>query len=207
MELAARVDLLVHLMYEPLFNRLRTNETLGYSVDCSARNTNGVMGFCISVTSATATPLYIERRATAFVQRFLRTLGRMRRAAFATNVEAAAANKLLDDHNLAEEMQRGLVEIESRQYCWDRAEQEAAAIRAVSLAELCAWAKENLLGAARHALSVHSHEGSIAQPENQPMAEGGVAVNDAAAFKANLPIFRRADRPMPPLDATAASGI
>lgn len=50
--------------YEPLFNRLRTKETLGYTVDCSTRCTNGLMGFCICVVSASATPLHIEYAAS-----------------------------------------------------------------------------------------------------------------------------------------------
>ena len=159
--------------YEPLFNRLRTKETLGYTVDCSTRCTNGLMGFCICVVSASATPLHIEyaaskgrrapshpslpaaclcrcliclcasplppchalaaaasmplppslpppplppsvppplshplppgrlmfafwsrRRAMRFLRSFLPSIGRMRKATFLLNVEAAVANKL-----------------------------------------------------------------------------------------------------------------
>ena len=198
--LAAKVDLLVHLMYEPLFNRLRTKEQLGYSVSCSTRCTYGVMGFVIAVTSATHTPRHIEARVEAFLaRRFLPFLSRMSKQTFLTNVEACAANKLREDHNLAEEMQRSLAEIESRQYCWDRAEREAAALRAVTQAELCSWAKHSLLGEGRRALSIYSHEGSVGNPGEQPMAAGATAVG--AGFKAKLQLYRRPDQPLPPVEA------
>jgi insulysin len=202
-ELAARIDLLCHLMYEPLFNRLRTNETLGYSVDCSARCTHGVMGFVIAVTSATHKPTHIEGRAMAFLGRFLPVLGRMPRATYASNVEAAAANKLRDDHNLADEVQRALSEIESRQYAWDRAEREADAMRTVSQPDLCAWARRMLLGDGKRMLSIHSHEGSIAQPEEQPLPNGATAVAAPAAFKKPLQVHRRVDKPLPALATIA----
>ena len=36
---AARLNLLEHFMFEPLFNELRTKQQLGYTASCSARNT------------------------------------------------------------------------------------------------------------------------------------------------------------------------
>ena len=202
-DLAAKVDLLCHLMYEPLFNQLRTKETLGYSVDCSARCTHGVMGVVIAVTSATHTPAHIEGRVEAFLGRFLPSLGRMRRAAYTANVEAAVANKLRDDHNLGDEVQRALGEIEGRQYTWDRAEREAEAMRAVSQADLCAWARRVLLGDGRRMLSIHSHEGSVDKPEAQPLPGGATAVVTPAAFKEPLKVHRRLDNPLPALAIVA----
>ena len=132
-------------------------------------------------------------------RRFLPFLSRMSKQTFLTNVEACAANKLREDHNLAEEMQRSLAEIESRQYCWDRAERETAALRAVTQAELCSWAKHSLLGEGRRALSIYSHEGSVGNPDEQPMAAGATAVG--AGFKAKLQLYRRPDQPLPPVEA------
>lgn len=48
------VDLLESLMCEPLFNELRTKQQLGYTVDCSARNTHGLLGFMIRSCSKVA---------------------------------------------------------------------------------------------------------------------------------------------------------
>ena len=46
------IDLLSHLMNEPLYNQLRTKEQFGYRVHCSPRWSAGVMGIKFSVTTA-----------------------------------------------------------------------------------------------------------------------------------------------------------
>ena len=113
--LAAKVELLVHLMWEPIFNRLRTKEQLGYSVGCSVRNTHGVLGFAIEVTTGQASPAHVEARAMRFLRRFLPSIGRMRPATYAANVAACVSSMLRDDHSLADESDRLLAEIASRQ--------------------------------------------------------------------------------------------
>ena len=70
-EESARLSLLEHLMWEPLFNQLRTKQQLGYSVGCSARNTAGVLGFMIGVVSARFEPATVEERVGAFVKSWI----------------------------------------------------------------------------------------------------------------------------------------
>ena len=47
------IDMLVHLMNEPLYNQLRTKEQFGYRVSCDSRWTVGVMGLKFVVVTAT----------------------------------------------------------------------------------------------------------------------------------------------------------
>lgn len=47
------IDMLVHLMAEPLYNQLRTKEQFGYRVSCDSRWTVGVMGMKFVVVTAT----------------------------------------------------------------------------------------------------------------------------------------------------------
>ena len=117
-----------------------------------------------------------------------------------TTLTALTPISVRDDHNLSEEVQRYLSEIESRQYMFDRAEREAAELSALTQAELCGWAKSMLLGDGRRALCVHSHEGAISKPHEQPMPEGATRlVEGVAEFKRGLSIYRRPDLPMPKL--------
>jgi len=46
------VDLLEHVLYEPLFDQLRTKEQFGYQVSCGARWTAGIIGMSFRVVSA-----------------------------------------------------------------------------------------------------------------------------------------------------------
>ena len=125
----------------------------------------------------------------------------MGHAAFSANLAAAVANTLRDDHNLAEEVQRVVEEIASRQYVWDRAEQQAAAMRDIEQSEFCGWAKRTLLGEGRRSLSVHAHEGAMAQEQaaSQPTPDGAVDVphEGAGRFRAGLQVYRQVERPMP----------
>jgi nardilysin len=47
------IDMLIHLMAEPLYNQLRTKEQFGYRVSCDSRWTVGVMGMKFVVVTAT----------------------------------------------------------------------------------------------------------------------------------------------------------
>ena len=199
--LCARMELLVHLMWEPIFNRLRTKEQLGYAVDCSTRNTHGVLGFAISVTTASATPKHVETRAMRFLRTWVPTIGKMRPSEYAANVAACVSYLLRDDRNAAEESDRNLAEIESRQYVWDRAEREASAMRAISQAELAAWAKDVLLREDARGLSIHAHEGSVDKPAEQPMPDGATAIDEPDGWKAPLAVVRQRDRALPSVDS------
>jgi len=64
----ATLDLLGRLIGEPAFDVLRTKEQLGYSVNAGVRRTCGVLGFCVTVLSAKASPLAVEARIEAFLQ-------------------------------------------------------------------------------------------------------------------------------------------
>lgn len=84
-----------------------------YTVGCSHRNTAGVVGFTIYVTSASASPVKIEERAARFLRKYLKSLARMSAATYAANVSSAVANTLRDDHSLQEEAQKDLSEIQA----------------------------------------------------------------------------------------------
>lgn len=78
----------------------------GYSVECGARSTRGVLGFAVTVTSAHASPVQCEQRAHRFVHRFVKRLRKMRSATFNSHVTAAVASLLVDDHSIGEEGMR-----------------------------------------------------------------------------------------------------
>jgi nardilysin len=47
------IDLLTHMMYEPLYDQIRTKDQFGYIVSCDSRWTNGVMGMHFRVITST----------------------------------------------------------------------------------------------------------------------------------------------------------
>ena len=48
-------DLLAHIMSEPLFDQVRTKDQFGYQVSVGAKWTNGVMGMCFKIVTASKT--------------------------------------------------------------------------------------------------------------------------------------------------------
>lgn len=214
--IASRLALLEHLMFEPLFDELRTKQQLGYSVGCSARCTLQVLGFVISVVSATASPADIEARIDAFVAGYLATLEAMSDAAWERNVEAAIANKLQDTHSIAEDAARAIGEIETRQYLFDRNELEASTMRSLTKGDFAKWTRRVLAGAETRRLTirVHSQKGvqegvQEATPfrgtlEETPLPVGARRIDGATQFKAKLQTRAPPARPRPPVDASGA---
>ena len=202
-------------MCEPLVDALRTKQQLGYAVGLSSRSTQGVLGLMISVVSATHTPADVERRAAGFVAAHLDSLEKMPRDEYDSNMSAAVANRLLADKSIDDECQRFWFEIEARQHRFARAEEEAAAMRATSQAELVKWAKTALLSvdARRLAVIVRPQPPSAApnavEGDNAAAAASGggredEVVVDPKAFAARLPLHLRDERPLPEVAAEVA---
>mmetsp|Transcript_13710 Transcript_13710/g.34915 ORF Transcript_13710/g.34915 Transcript_13710/m.34915 type:complete len:1093 (-) Transcript_13710:73-3351(-) len=208
-KVAASVSLLEHLMYEPLFDQLRTKQQLGYTVGCSTRSTHGQLGFVIRIVSATHSASACEVAALTFIEGYIQELEAMEAAAFAANVESAVSNKLAEDHSATEEASRFFAEVENRQFVFDRVEQEAAQMRAVPQATLAAWVRETICagGAGCRRLSVFVHPGKEAaaaaggatlQLESLP-ASAVPITEDGDEFKAGLQPCPFPLQPLPPL--------
>jgi len=200
-KLNALMSLLEHVMYEPLFDALRTKQQLGYSVYVSARNTNQMLGLLIGVVSATATPAAIEEAVAAFLSTFVESLDSMAPEAYARNVAACATNRMVDDHNMQEEATRYFAEIEAGLYEFGRAEAEATEIHLVTQAELAQWARDTLLpgtcGTSRgKRLSVHVYKGALAVA---PPPEGATPIDDPTAHRAALASHKPARALLPPV--------
>jgi secreted Zn-dependent insulinase-like peptidase len=60
----------VQVLYEPVYDTLRTKQQLGYTVSSGARLTHGVCGFCVVVVSAAVGAAEVEARIEAFLQDF-----------------------------------------------------------------------------------------------------------------------------------------
>jgi len=63
-------------MKEPLSNRLRTQEQLGYDVSCDLIDVNGILGYCITVcTQANKyTTEHVDQRIEEFLKSFNKIL-------------------------------------------------------------------------------------------------------------------------------------
>lgn len=74
LKLRVLTDLADQIIYEPLYDSLRTKQQLGYTVSSGARLTHGVSGFCVVVVSAAFEAAEVEHRIERFMAEFQQTL-------------------------------------------------------------------------------------------------------------------------------------
>ncbi|WIA17248.1 hypothetical protein OEZ85_014121 [Tetradesmus obliquus] len=136
LRLRVLTDLMDQVLYEPVYDTLRTKQQLGYSVSSGARLTHGVCGFCVVVVSPAFSAAEVEGRIEAFLQDFAGTLQAMPQEEFGRHKAALASNKLQKDTALAQEADRAWEQVFNARYEFICKEQEAALLQSITLAEL-----------------------------------------------------------------------
>ncbi|XP_072762300.1 nardilysin [Anoplolepis gracilipes] len=157
-ELSVLIDLLIMIMEEPLFNRLRTKEQLGYDVSCLHQNTYGILGYSVTVQTQADkyTTEHVDQRIEDFLKSFNKILEDLSEEDLDYVKEALRKEKQCADIDLNEEVVRNWEEITSWQYIFDRLEREVLAIKDVKLDDLREWtARHTLNGSNFRKLSVH----------------------------------------------------
>mmetsp|Transcript_13202 Transcript_13202/g.17204 ORF Transcript_13202/g.17204 Transcript_13202/m.17204 type:complete len:283 (+) Transcript_13202:2-850(+) len=99
-------DLIEHIMEEPLYDELRTNQQLGYHVSCSTRWNENIVGFLVKVVSATHSPDSIWECIRLFLKSFFETSIKSLkkdREKYREHIETLAELKLADSVNMDEE--------------------------------------------------------------------------------------------------------
>lgn len=145
-------------MEEPLFNQLRTKEQLGYDVCCIYRNTNGILGYSVTVNTQADkhTTDYVDERIEKFLKAFIQILDETTEEALDSVKEALMKMKQCADIHLKEEVWRNWAEIMTKEYMFNRIEREVLAIKSIKIDELREWAaKHTLNGSNFRKLSLH----------------------------------------------------
>jgi nardilysin len=119
-ELSAITDVLSDLMSEPFFDCLRTEEQLGYSVQCGARYTNGSIGLEFLIQSSSETPANMVKRVEAFIEAFYRSeVEPMDDAEFDDQITALVESLLEPPTSLARESRDLWSEVTENRLLWD----------------------------------------------------------------------------------------
>ncbi|KAK9834702.1 hypothetical protein WJX74_008107 [Apatococcus lobatus] len=152
----AMMQLLVHIGRPQSFNTLRTQEQLGYLVFLQTYTTLSVRSIAFIIQSTAFSAAHIESRVQAFIHQFSDHLGSMSSEEFTNQVEELAKAKLETPKTLRQLAGWEWSEIDEGCLCFDRRQQEAAAVRQTSLPVLQTFLKEVLLAVEeRRQLSVH----------------------------------------------------
>eukprot|EP00746_Dinoflagellata_sp_MGD_P012346 gnl/MRDRNA2_/MRDRNA2_126298_c0_seq1.p1 gnl/MRDRNA2_/MRDRNA2_126298_c0~~gnl/MRDRNA2_/MRDRNA2_126298_c0_seq1.p1 ORF type:complete len:452 (+),score=88.66 gnl/MRDRNA2_/MRDRNA2_126298_c0_seq1:90-1358(+) len=179
LERLAIVNLLADLMYEPLFDELRTKQQLGYSVSCGARESVHVCGLSITVQSATHAPAEILKLIDSFLSDWRTKLESMEQSKFEAQRYALAAAKLEPIRSLAsaQSIRWGTIVERLRapdpeNHVFDRGIREAVVMQNVEKKQVLAAFDEFVLhSAARRALTVVVIGGRHASSVDQTKAD------------------------------------
>lgn len=130
-------ELMIDFMEEPCFDILRTKSQLGYDVNCSNRNTNGIVGFTVGVCCSAEkfTCSYVDEQIELFLSMFAKKIAELTQEEFATQVSSLVKQKSCSDLYLQEESDRYWGEIVSFDYLFDRLQREIDFLKALTLEE------------------------------------------------------------------------
>mmetsp|Transcript_19812 Transcript_19812/g.36722 ORF Transcript_19812/g.36722 Transcript_19812/m.36722 type:complete len:1301 (-) Transcript_19812:129-4031(-) len=126
------LDLLESILYEPVYDTLRTKLQLGYSVSCQAKLTNKVLGFAVSITSDTHSVEQLEAHTFTFLEEFHKVLQEMDDASFEENVNSLVEMKLEADHNLEAQAYRHWETIADHKFVFQESRLEAFELFGIS---------------------------------------------------------------------------
>lgn len=141
------IEFLVKLMEEPLFNILRTQEQLGYSVDCSERDNCGILGIAITIQSQqNKNPAAaVEKRMDKFMLNDVKELVEgLTDENFTVLQEALIKLKSIVDIDLESEVNRYWEEIVSNDYLFNRLELEAQMLTTITKQDVIEFYKTNI---------------------------------------------------------------
>ena len=133
----------MQILDEPLYNELRTEQQLGYSVSLSPTSTAGLLGLLVAVTSD-RTPQFVEAAIERFLADAVRTLEALTAPQFEQHAASLAMLRLEPFKNVSELAEEHWASAWRCTYDFhDRYEVRtllpAASLRACFLARVSAW--------------------------------------------------------------------
>ncbi|XP_044277422.1 nardilysin-like [Varanus komodoensis] len=164
-------ELLVMHMEEPCFDFLRTKNTLGYHVYPATRNTSGILGFSVTVTTQATkyNTEFVDKKIEEFFLYFENKLRNLSEEEFTAQVSALIKLKQTNDSHLGEEVERNWNEVITQQYLFDRLAREIVALKSLTKHHLLDWFLA-FRGKYRRILSTHvvgygKQEGDLEVPQ------------------------------------------
>lgn len=175
------IEFIEKVMEEPLFDILRTQEQLGYSISCSHRFNHGVLGISVTVQSQEdKNPTsVVAKRIEKFLHENLATvLEKMSDEEFETIQNALIKLKNMVEVELESEVSRHWSEITSREYIFNRLELEAAMIAQLTKQDVVNFYKKSIINADARKLSI------------QVVGSGnGEEIKDAESYEPQLEVL------------------
>jgi len=190
----ATLALLHHLLREPAYNELRTNEQIGYIVHTSvATNGDAVKGLIFLIQSDSFDPTHIDSRIENFLEGFRSKMVLMSEEDFQGNIDAVVQNFEEKDKNLAEESSVYWSQIANNTYQFKRRALLAAELKNLSIHQVLQFYDKFIAKDAPHRrkLSIHVFAEQHLEKYNDPVEDGITLLKpeDVVEFKRSMPLY------------------
>ncbi|CRK86954.1 CLUMA_CG000770, isoform A [Clunio marinus] len=198
------IEFVEKIMEEPLFDILRTQEQLGYSVSCSHRCNHGILGLCVSIQcqeNKNQTSVVDERIQKFLTNDMIEILDKMSDEDFETFQNALIKLKNMVEVELESEVGRHWSEITCREYIFDRLHLEAQMIAQLTRNDVVEFYKTQIIAADARHLSIqvigNANEDSVEVVDDHvpkleiisnPQEDKNF-INDMNVFKSSLELY------------------
>lgn len=191
------LELLVKIMREPLFNYIRTQEQLGYSVSCFSKKDENILGFTITVESQEKknSSWTVDDKIEKFLKYFSKYLQELNENDFETIKRSIISHKRSFEVDLESEVNRNWIEIRDSKYLFERHDIEARQMELLKKDDLVVFFNDHFLSSRVRKLSIHvvanSDDGSDSLLQHgflhlDLLTDGKNTVKNIAQFKNSL---------------------
>jgi len=198
-KLQCLVEFIEKLMHEPLFDILRTKEQFGYSISCSHRVNNGIVGFTITlqVQEGKHSTISVNERVEKFLNEdFKEIISKLTVDEFEVNQSSLIKLKMMEEVEMEHENNRLFSEISSDEYLFTRLDLEAEMIGRLKLKEVQDFYSQVLLKAPKLSIQVIGINGEKAEANHNPKLklldvknDSENIISDINAFKDSLELY------------------
>ncbi|EKU21330.1 insulysin [Nannochloropsis gaditana CCMP526] len=185
------LDVLSHMASTSAYQRLRTEQQLGYIVFAFLRRLNGGQGLSVVVQSPSASPPQLDGFIEDWMADFReKELGTLSDEDFESHLLAVESMKLEKDKRLSEEAYRHWAQIVERRYDFYREKREVAVLRTLTKEDLLSFWDTHISVAtapARRKLAVYVHSSKHAsdtcRPDVSETGKGVILVESMEALR------------------------
>lgn len=198
----AKLAFINHLVREPAFNQLRTEEQLGYIVHTSVKTSgDNIKGLLFLIQSDSFDPDHVEGRIENFIANFRGRIVKMSSEDFQTNVDTVVASFLEKNKNLGEESSRYWHVIQNQTYQFKRLQMIAEHVKSLKKDQVLQFFDKYVAanGPFRHKLCIQvvAKQHEDAATNDDLLSKDIVRIESPSEFKRSMPLL-----PMPPKVST-----
>jgi len=147
LEKMVMADIIDHIMDEPIFDILRTQWQLGYTVYSEVHDTKGVIGFSVTILTEAGKfdADYIDEKIEEFLKKFHNKLLTLTTKEYETYITSFVKALKQADLTLYDETSRNWSEISKQEYIFDRRYRKISIAESISIEEITKYYEEHLI--------------------------------------------------------------